>query len=106
LGEASGPVTLDTGSSSGIALFEEALDLPGVRDSLVDQGASIRRGARGESKVQNFILSEPVGFGPCSLRAGQPVLVHKQQGSAAERIANLGNEVLVAFSYSIAAAEL
>jgi len=97
LGEARGPVTLDTGSSGGIALFEEALDLPGVRDSLVDQGASIRRGARGESKVENFILSQPVGFGPFALPAGQHVFVHKQQGSTVERIANVGNTVLAAF---------
>jgi len=97
LGGASGPVTLDTGSSGGIALFEEALDLPGVRDSLVDQGASVRRGARGESKVENFILSEPVGFGPFTLPAGQLVFVHKQKGSAVTHIANVGNEVLSAF---------
>jgi hypothetical protein len=97
LGEASGPATLDTGSSGGIGLFQAALDLPGVRNSLVDQGASIRRGARGESTVENFILSEPVGFGPFTLPAGQAVFVHKQQGSAVTRIANLGNTVLAEF---------
>jgi hypothetical protein len=97
LGEARGPVTLDTGSSGGIALFEGALDLPGIRHSLVRQGASIRRGARGESKVENFILSQPVGFGPFTLPAGQLVFVHKQQGSMVERIANVGNTVLAAF---------
>jgi hypothetical protein len=101
LGEASGPVTLDTGSSGGIALFEEALDLPGLRDSLVDQGASMRRGARGESKVENFILRKPVGFGPFTLPAGQLVFVHRQQGSAVARIANVGNEVLAAFKIKI-----
>jgi len=97
LGEARGPVTLDTGSSGGIALFEEALDLPGVRDSLVDQGASIRRGARGESTVENYILSQAVGFGPFTLPAGQHIFVHKQRGAKAERIGNLGNSVLAAF---------
>jgi hypothetical protein len=97
MGGASGPVTLDTGSSGGIGLFQEALDLPGVRSSLVDQGASIRRGARGESKVENFILSQPVGFGPFTLPAGQHVFVHKQQGSTVARIANVGNTVLAAF---------
>jgi hypothetical protein len=97
LGDASGPVTLDTGSNGGIGLFAEALDLPGVRDSLVDQGASIHKGARGESKVEDFILGEPVGFGPFALPAGQPVFVHKEHGSAATRIANVGNELLAAF---------
>lgn len=97
LGEANGPVTLDTGSNGGIGLFQAALDLPGVRTSLVDQGASIRRGARGESKVENFILSEPSGFGPFTLPAGQVVFVHKQQGSAVSRIANVGNAVLAQF---------
>jgi len=91
LGEASGPVTLDTGSSGGIGLFQEALDLPGVRTSLVDQGATVRRGARGESTVENFILNQPVGFGPFTLPAGQRVFVHKQPGSATTRIANVGN---------------
>ena len=94
LGEASGPVTLDTGSSGGIGLFQAALDLPGVRTSLVDQGASIRRGARGESTVENFILNQPVGFGPFTLPAGQLVFVHKQPGSAVARIANVGNMLL------------
>ncbi len=97
LGEASGPVTLDTGSSGAIGLFQEALDLPGVRSSLVDQGASIRRGARGESKVENFILGQPVGFGPFTLPAGQRVFVHKQQGSTVARIANIGNTLLAEF---------
>jgi len=97
LGEATGPVTLDTGSSGGIGIFQAALDLPGLRNSLVDQGTSIRRGARGESKVENFILSQPIGFGPFTLPAGQIVFVHKQKGSAVARIANVGNAVLAAF---------
>ena len=101
LGEASGPVTLDTGSSGGIGLFQEAVDLPGVRNSLVAQGASIRRGARGESKVENFILSQPVGFGPFTLPAGQAVFVHKQQGPTVGRIANIGNTVLAALQVKV-----
>ena len=101
LGEARDPVTLDTGSNGGIALFAAALDLPGVKDSLIDQGASIRKGARGESTVENFILNQPVGFGPFTLPAGQAVFVHKQQGSAVARIANVGNAVLAAFKIKI-----
>jgi hypothetical protein len=101
LGDASGPVTLDTGSSGGIGLFPEALDLPGVRTSLVDQGATTRRGARGESTVENFILNQAVGFGPFTLPAGQRVFVHKQQGSAAARIANVGNPLLAELKLKI-----
>jgi hypothetical protein len=90
-GKASGPVTLDTGSSGGVGLFGTALDLEGLRASLVDQGASVRRGARGDSKVENYILNEPVGFGPFILPAGQKVFVHNQQGSSSARVANVGN---------------
>jgi len=97
LGKASGPVTLDTGSSGGIGLFQEALDLPGVRTSLVAQGTAIRRGARGESKVETYIFKQPVGFGPFTLPAGQSVFVHRQQGSKVTRIANVGNALLAAF---------
>jgi hypothetical protein len=93
-GDATGPVTLDTGSSGGIGLFPAALDLARVRESLVDQGASIRRGARGQSKVETFVLNQPVGFGPFTLPAGQRVFVHKQQDSSAGRVANVGNALL------------
>jgi hypothetical protein len=94
LGDATGPVTLDTGSSGGIGLLPAALDLAQVRASLVDQGASTRRGARGESKVETFILNEPVGFGPFTLPAGQRVFVRNQQDSSAGRVANVGNALL------------
>jgi len=93
-GDATGPVTLDTGSSGGIGLFPAALDLAGVRASLVDQGASIRRGARGESKVETFVLNQPVGFGPFTLPAGQQVFVRKQPDASAGRVANVGNALL------------
>jgi len=93
-GYATGPVTLDTGSSGGIGLLPAALELAGVRDSLVDQGASIRRGARGESKVETYVLNQPVGFGPFTLPAGQRVFVRKQQDTSAGRVANVGNALL------------
>jgi hypothetical protein len=92
-GDATGPVTLDTGSSGGIGLFPSALDLAQVRDSLVDQGPSIRRGARGETKVETFTLNQPVGFGPFVLPAGQQVFVREKQGTPG-RVANVGNSFL------------
>jgi len=92
-GDATGPVTLDTGSSGGIGLFPTALDLARVRNSLVDQGASTRRGARGKSKVETFVLNQPVGFGPFTLPAGQRVFVREKQGSPG-RVANVGNALL------------
>jgi hypothetical protein len=92
-GNATGPVTLDTGSNGGIGLLPAALDLARLRDSLVDQGASIRRGARGASKVETFVLNQPVGFGPFTLPAGQLVFLREKQGSAG-RVANVGNALL------------
>jgi hypothetical protein len=93
-GESTGPVTLDTGSNGGIGLFPAGLDLAGVRDSLVDQGATIRRGARGDSKVETFILKTPVGFGPFALPAGEHVFVRKQEDASPGRVANIGNALL------------
>jgi len=93
-GDATGPVTLDTGSNGGLGLLPAALDLAGVSAALVDHGAETRRGARGESKVETYVLNQPVGFGPFTLPAGQPVFVRKQQDDAAGRVANVGNALL------------
>jgi hypothetical protein len=93
-GVVTGPVTLDTGSNSGIGLFPAALDLAGVRGALVDQGASIHRGARGESKVETYALNQPVGFGPFTLPAGQQVDVRQQKDDSPGRVANIGNALL------------
>jgi len=93
-GDATGPVTLDTGSSGGIGLLPAALDLAGLRGALVDQGASIRRGARGQSKVETYALNQPVGFGPFSLPPGQRVFVRNQQDDSPGRVANIGNALL------------
>jgi hypothetical protein len=74
-------------------LIPAALDLARVRDSLVDEGASIRIGARGETKAETYKLNQPVGFGPFTLPAGQQVFVREQQGSPG-RVANVGNALL------------
>jgi hypothetical protein len=96
-GKATGPVTLDTGSNGGIGLFRAAMTLQGLRASLVHEGSTVRRGARGASKVEEFRLDEPVGFGPFNLPAGQQVFVHDQEGSTQTRLANIGNAVLEKF---------
>jgi hypothetical protein len=93
-GDTTGPVTLDTGSNGGIGLLPAALDLAGVPAALVDHGAESRRGARGESKVETYVLNQPVGFGPFILPAGQPVFVRKQKDDTAGRVANVGNALL------------
>jgi hypothetical protein len=49
------------------------------------------------AQTVRLLLTQPVGFGPFTLPAGQAVFVHKQPGSTVERIANVGNAVLAAF---------
>jgi hypothetical protein len=93
-GESVGPVTLDTGSNSGIGLFRAAMTLPGMKANLVQVGSTVHRGARGASKVEDFTLNEPVGFGPFTLPPGQEVFVNNQEGSAEKRVANIGNTLL------------
>jgi hypothetical protein len=89
-GKASAPVSLDTGSNGGIALFPGALNLPGVKPSLREQGVVVHAGARGEAKGRSFTLEQPVGFGPFTVPAGQVVTVHGQDPDDG-RAANVGN---------------
>ena len=96
LGAAHAPISLDTGSNGGIALFQNALDLPGVRGALVAQGERVATGARGHTTTQVYVLNAPVGFGPFTLPAGQTVTVHKEAGSATTRLANIGNRLFAA----------
>ena len=91
LGPTSGPVSLDTGSNGGIGLFPKALNLPGVRASLVEKGTIVHSGARGDAKSSTYTLAEPAGFGPFTLPAGQVVTLHSAQDPADSRIANVGN---------------
>ena len=98
LGSVSGPVSLDTGSNGGIALFPRALVLPGVRDALVEKGTIVHSGARGDAKTVTYTLAEPAGFGPFTLPAGQMVTVHSEQDPADSRIANVGNTLFAAMN--------
>ena len=94
-GKVTGPVTLDTGSNGGIGLFRVAETLQGMQASLVHEGSTVHRGARGVSTVEDYSLNEPVGFGPFILPAGQKVFVHNEAGSE-KRLANIGNTFLKA----------
>jgi hypothetical protein len=95
LGNASGTISLDTGSNGGISLYQAALALPGVNAALKETGETTATGARGGTKVKTYVLELPVGFGPFTLPAGQAVTVRKAPG-ADTRIANIGNKLFAA----------
>lgn len=95
-GKASGPISLDTGSNGGISLYQGALDLPGLRNTLAKKGETTYAGARGEAKTDTYSLSEPVGFGPFVLPPGQVVTLKPNQGSGDVRVANIGNKLFAA----------
>lgn len=94
-GSASAPISLDTGSTGGISLYQTALALPGVKEALAEKGETAFAGARGKSTAKTYTLNVPVGFGPFTLPAGQVVTVRKPQGSDA-RAANIGNKLFAA----------
>lgn len=96
LGAATGPISLDTGSNGGIALFRSALDLPGIRVGLKEAGTITHSGAKGEATARSFAFGAPVGFGPFTLPAGQTVSVYNEPGSSATRVANVGNVLFAA----------
>ena len=95
-GSASAPITLDTGSNGGIALYQGALDLPGLRAKLTERGDVASAGARGETKSKSYVLNAPVGFGPFTLPAGEVVTVRNVAGSPDTRLANIGNKIFAA----------
>jgi hypothetical protein len=95
LGNANGTISLDTGSNGGISLYQAALALPGISAALKETGETTATGARGGTKVKTYTLELPVGFGPFTLPAGQPVTVRKTSGNDT-RIANIGNKLFAA----------
>ena len=101
LGAATAPISLDTGSNGGIALYQGALDLPGVRAALVETGEKDYHGARGTGHARTYVLKQPVGFGPFSLPAGQSVSVYPSAGSADTRLANIGNTLFAQMKLKI-----
>ncbi len=90
-GAATAPISLDTGASGGIALYQSAFALPGIREALVEQGTTSYAGARGRAATKTYALQVPVGFGPFRLPAGQVVTLRDEEGSLETRVANVGN---------------
>ncbi len=95
LGKASGPISLDTGSNGGIALYQSALALSGVKAALVEKGETSFAGARyGKTKI--YVLNAPVGFGPFTLPAGQAVTLRGAKDAVEDHVANIGNKLFAA----------
>lgn len=95
-GDATAPVSLDTGSTGTIGLFQSALDLPGVRPALHEAGSITRTGARGKATSPSYRFDAPIGFGPFSLPAGTTMSTYAAAGSRDSRVANVGNRLLAA----------
>jgi hypothetical protein len=95
-GAANGRLTLDTGSNGGIALYQSALNLKGVRAALSEKDSVTFGGARGEGTAKTYTLNATVGFGPFSLPAGEVVTLRKEEGSRGTRVANGGNALFAA----------
>lgn len=100
-GSATAPITLDTGSTGGISLYDGALDLPGLKTELIQAGEITSTGARGASTSKAYVLNAPIGFGPFTLPAGQKVSLRDVQGSPDTRLANIGNPVFAAMKLKI-----
>jgi len=101
LGAALAPVTLDTGSNGGISLYQDALDLAGVRAALVQKGEILSTGARGHSTSTRYLLNVPVGFGPFGLPGGETVSLRDIRGSSDTRLANVGNTIFAAMKLTM-----
>jgi Aspartyl protease len=92
LGDAVISATLDTGSSGSITLYQDALDMPGVRSALVQKGEVKSGGFLGEEKNREYIFNKPVGFGHFELPAGGAVTLRNVKGSSSN-LANVGNKL-------------
>ena len=101
LGSSSGPATLDTGSNGAIMLFPRALELPGVRAALTQDGESVHTGARGTVRNKTFLLSKTTGFGPFSIPSGVSVDLGTPAGDADKRVGNIGNKFFAAMKLKI-----
>lgn len=95
-GSAKGRITLDTGSNGGIALYQSALNLKGVRAALSEKGSATFGGFKGNSKAKRYAFNAPVGFGPFTLPPGEVVTIRNEKGSTGTRVANGGNGLFAA----------
>lgn len=94
LGDAAVSATLDTGSNGSIVLYEGALDMPGVRSSLVQSGEGKSGGFQGEETRKQYVFNKPVGFGPFELPPGNSVDLRNVKGSPSN-LANVGNKLFM-----------
>jgi len=100
-GVATAPISLDTGATGGISLYQAALALPGVKEALKEKGEIVFAGARGKASAKTYGLNAPVGFGPFTLPPGQTVSLRKPEGSMETRVANIGNALFSAMKLKI-----
>lgn len=94
IGKAHLPTSLDTGSDGVVELFKGALDDPAVKAALSEAGTTKETGARGEYAAKAYKSNAPIRLGPFVLPAGESVTLIGDQGTAATRLANLGNRLL------------
>jgi hypothetical protein len=98
-GEAAGTISLDTGSSGFLSLYQTALDLPGLKEKLTEKGQVSFTGGRGDGTAKTYTLTAPLGFGPFTLPAGQTVTL---RGSTPDgRAANAGNKLFAALKLKL-----
>ncbi|HEV2121562.1 MAG TPA: retropepsin-like aspartic protease, partial [Chloroflexota bacterium] len=94
IGPISGPVSLDTGSSSSLRLMQSPATrilAPLLTDEIGEVSAT---GARGRETSKRVRFPGKIGFGPFRL-ANQEVVITRQPGSPETRIANVGNRFMV-----------
>lgn len=98
-GTATGTISLDTGSTGAISLYQAGLGLPGVKDQLTEAGEIAFTGGRGDGKAKSYVFHGAVGFGPFTLPLGQAVSV---RGTTPDgRAANVGNKLFAAMKLKI-----
>jgi hypothetical protein len=78
-GNTHAPVSLDTGSTGSIGLFQSALGLPGIGSALHEIGTITRTGAR-QSKIGILPVRSAGRLGPFTLPAGLAVSTYKETG--------------------------
>lgn len=91
IGAVTAPVTLDTGSSRQIGLFQNALQVKAIRAALKVTGTNAGASVGGEFTSKTAVLNVPVGFGPFQLPAGATVSLLPNNGLSDKVVANIGN---------------
>jgi hypothetical protein len=93
LGDAVLSATVDTGSTGFITLYNDALDMPGVRSALVQKGKVKSGELLGEETLNEYVFNKPVGFAHFELPRGAAVTLRNVKGSSSN-LANVGNKFL------------